>query len=204
MNLETIKTLVRECLGSTIVVLLVLGGGGTYVWQEYKELLKGKEDLATARQSFFEERIVSEKNRADMAIDLVARKTELDKREFVLQQLEGQNKEGLAALQQRDAEYQVAFDKLQLAQSSVSQAQRTKDAEEKIQKLMSEFSAMGVNLNDVLPCEDADARKRFNTAKTKYNEIYTLAEAFNLTHRFNNFFSANRQSTYGTCTIANS
>lgn len=174
------------------------------MWQGYKDLSKGKEDLAAARQSFSEERIALERSRADMAIDLIKRKTELDNREFVLQQLEGKNKEGLAALQERAADYQVAFDKLQLAQSSVSQAQKTKDAEEKIQKMMSEFSEMGVNLNDALPCEDADALKRFNKAKTKYDEIQTLAEASRLSSRYSNFFLSNGRRMYQGCTVSKS
>ncbi|MBY0579865.1 MAG: hypothetical protein K2P57_12585 [Burkholderiales bacterium] len=146
-----------------------------------------------------EEIVRSEKNRADASIALIAQKAELEKREFVLQQLEGQNKEKLAALQQRASEYEAAFGKLQQAQSSVSQAQRQKEIEDKIQTLMSQFSAMGVNLNDPVRCGDADGQSRFNAAKAKYTEIYTLAEANGMTKRFNNFFFHNGQNMYSGC-----
>ncbi len=140
MDMKTAVTLgARRYLAPTVVVLLVLASGMAYVWGEYKDLLKERKVLN-------DEIVRSEKNRADASIALIAQKAELEKREFALQQLEGQNKEKLAALQQRASEYEAAFGKLQQAQSSVSQAQRQKEAEDKIQTLMSQFSAMGVNL----------------------------------------------------------
>ena len=116
-----------------------------------------------------------------------------------LHQLEGQNKEKLASLQQRASEYEAAFGKLQQAQSSVSQAQRQKEVEDKLQALMSQFSAMGVNLNDPLRCGDIDGQARYNAAKAKYTEIYTLAEANGMTKRFNNFFFHNGQRVHSAC-----
>jgi uncharacterized protein YigA (DUF484 family) len=138
-----------------------------------------------------DEIVRSEKNRADASIALIAQKAELEKREFVLQQLESQNKEKLAAFQQRANEYDVAFGKLQQAQSTVSKAQRQKEVEYKIQTLMSECSAMGVNLNDPVHCGDTDGQARFNAAKAKYTEISTLAEAHHMTGRFNKFLFHN-------------
>lgn len=133
--------------------------------------------------------------RADAAIALVEKKNELDKREFVLLKLEEQNKERLTLLTQRAAEYEAAFGKLQKAEFSVNQAQRLKEVEEKIQTLMSEFSRMGVNLNDQVPCGDSEASARFNSAKAKFTEIYTLAEAYGLTKRYEHFFFHNEPHT---------
>lgn len=193
MDMKTAITLgTRRYLAPTVIVLLVLASGMAYVWGEYKDLLK-------ERKSLNDEIVRSEKNRADASIALIAQKAELDKREFVLQQLEGQNKEKLASLQQRASEYEAAFGKLQQAQSSVSQAQRQKEVEDKLQTLMSQFSAMGVNLNDPLRCGDADGQARYNAAKAKYTEIYTLAEANGMTKRFNNFFFHNGQHVHSAC-----
>ena len=115
---------------------------------------------------------------------LNAQKAELDKREYVLQQRE-------AALQQRTGEYEAAFGKLQQSQSSVSHAQRQKEAEDKLQTLMSQFSEMGINLNDQLRCGDTDGRTRYNAARAKYWEIYALAEANGMTEKFKSFFFHN-------------
>ncbi|MBI3095025.1 MAG: hypothetical protein HYY97_09150 [Rhodocyclales bacterium] len=193
MDLKTALILAaRRYLAPTLVVVLVLASGMTYVWGEYKELLKERKALS-------DEIVLSEKNRADASIALIAQKAELEKREFVLQQLEGQNKDRLAALQQRASEYESAFGKLQQAQSSVSQAQRQKEVEDKIQSLMSQFSSMGVNLNDSTRCGDTDGQSRFNAAKAKYSEIYTLAEANGMTKRFSSFFFQNGQHIISSC-----
>ena len=58
---------------------------------------------------------------------------------------------------------------------------------------------MGVNLNDPLRCGDADGQARYNAAKAKYTEIYTLAEANGMTKRFNNFFFHNGQRVHSAC-----
>ncbi|SHL17214.1 hypothetical protein SAMN05216428_101327 [Nitrosospira sp. Nsp11] len=193
MDLITAITLVaRRYLAPTVIVILVLASGMSYVWSEYKDLLK-------ERKSLDDEIVRSERNRADASIALIAQKAELEKREFVLQQLERQNKEKLAALQQRASEYDAAFGKLQQAQSSVGEAQRQKEVEDKIQTLMSEFSAMGVNLDDPVRCGDTDGQARFNAAKAKYTEIYTLAEANRMTKRFNNFLFHNEPSGWHSC-----
>lgn len=193
MDMKTAITLgTRRYLAPTVIVVLVLASGMAYVWGEYKDLLK-------ERKSLNDEIVRSEKNRADASIELIAQKADLDKREFVLQQLESQNKEKLTSLQQRASEYEAAFGKLQQTQSSVSQAQRQKEVEDKLQALMSQFSEMGVNLNDPLRCADADGQARYNAAKAKYTEIYTLAEANGMTKRFNSFFFHNVQNVHSVC-----
>lgn len=200
MDLKIVIALARRYLASTVIVVLMLAGGMVFVWGEYKELSKQKDQLATERKALYEERALSEKNRADTAIALMERKVEIDKREFALQQLEAQNKERLTILQQKTAENDVALEKVKQGQSVLSQAQRQKEAEEKIQTLMSEFSAMGVNLNDPLHCGDSEALTKHNAAKSKYTEIYTLAEANRLTQRFRNFLFHNGQMLHSACT----
>lgn len=196
----------KNYLGPTVVVILLLSGGMAYVWKEHKDVLKEHEEvlkemnkIAADRKSLNQEIVISEKNRANASIALAERKADLDKREFTLQQLEGQNQEKLAALQQRASEFDSAFEKLKLTQSAVSKAQREKEAEDKIQSLIYNFSDMGVNLNNPLRCGDAEGEKRFNKAKILYTEIYALAEANGLKEKYNNFFFHNGQSMYATC-----
>jgi hypothetical protein len=182
----------RRYIAPVLVVVLLLGSSMAYIWEEYKTLLK-------ERKVFTDEVVRFQKNNADAAIVLNTKKTELEKREFVLHQQEEQYREKLVALQKRASEYEVAFGKLQGAQSSVSQAQRQKEVEDKIQILMSQFSAMGVDLNDSIRCGDASGLIRFNAAKAKYSEIYTLAEANGLTKRFNTFFNQMGQHNLSSC-----
>lgn len=196
----------KNYLAPTVVVILLLSGGMTYVWKEHKAVLKEHEEvlkemnqIAAERKALNQEIVLSERNRANASISLIEKKAELDKREFLLQQLEGQNQEKLAALRQRAGEFESAFEKLKISQSNVSKAQREKEVEDKIQSLIFKFSEMGVNLNSPLRCGDAEGEKRYNTAKILYTDIYTLAEANGLKGKYNNFFFHNGQSSYAAC-----
>lgn len=204
IDLKTALTLATQrYFGPTVVVLLVLYGvlfgGVAYVWTEYKELQNKKDQTVAERKSLNDEILLSEKTRATAAIALIEKKAELDKREFVLQQLEGQNKERLAALQQRAGEYEAAMGKLQQSQSALSLAQRQKEAEDKIENLMSQFTAMGVDLSATLRCGDTEGQAKFNTAKGKFTEIYTFAEAHGLVKKYGNFFFHNQQNGWSDC-----
>lgn len=189
----------RRYLAPTIVVSLMLAGGMVYVWGEYKELLKEKDGLSEARDRLNMEKSTFEKYRADTAIEINSKKSELIQREVKLQQAEENNKEYLASLRRTADEYKAASDKLREEQSAVSDSTRIYEAEEKISNLMSEFSAMGVDLNEPLKCGDYEFRARFNSAKAKYTEIYSLAEAYGLTERYRSFFFHNGQSHYTFC-----
>ncbi|MDD2310441.1 MAG: hypothetical protein PHH91_12740 [Desulfuromonadaceae bacterium] len=200
MDIKTAITLVKQrYLVPTVVVIISLSGGMAYVWSEYKELLKQRVQLIAEQKKYTDEKSASEKHYSDAAIMLLERKAELDKREFVLQQLEKENQNRSTTLQQRAVAYSDAYNKLHQAQTNVSRDQRVKEAEEKIQRLMSEFSAMGVNLNDPVRCNDIEGLAKHNSAKTKYSEIYTVAEAYGLKEQFNNFLFHNGQSRFSPC-----
>ena len=105
MVLKTALVLVRRYLESTVVVILVLAGSMAYVWGEYKDVVRQREQLAAERKAFNDEVLASDKNRADLSHSLLERKTELDMREFVLQQREKENQGLSSDLQQKVAEY---------------------------------------------------------------------------------------------------
>lgn len=176
----------------TIVVLILLASGMGYVLLEYKQLQEEKGSLVTERNSFYEDRILFERNRADALEKLQTRESELSQREFVLKQLEDQYKNRLGTLQSRAVEYDIAARKLQEAEASISQGHLLKEAEGQLQKLMSEFSDMGVDLNKAPRCED-DALAKYNSAKSKFSEAVALAEAKGLYERYKQFFNENRQ-----------
>lgn len=196
---SALKLVSKKFIVPTIMMMLLYAGGWLVIWGEYKEVLKEKNQLAAERKSLNDEVINLEKNRASAAIVLAEKKTELEKREFILQQLEGQNKEKLSALQEGSLEVRANLERLQSAQATVSKIQRAKEVEDKIQTLMSKFSELGVNLNASLRCDDIEGERRFNAAKSIYSEIYTLAEANGLVEKYNHFFFRNGQSMYSSC-----
>lgn len=200
IDLKSAITLVsRRYIAPTIFVSVVLAGGMVYVWGEYKELLKEKDSLSAMRETLNNEKSAFEKYRTDTSIELNSKKSELELREFKLQQLEEKNLEYSESLSRKANDYKSALADLQQQQSAISDAKRTQDAEEKISKLMSEFSAMGVDLNENPGCSDHELRERFNTAKAKYSEVYALAEAYGLIERYRSFFAHNGQYLYATC-----
>jgi hypothetical protein len=185
MGLKTALVLAKRFLTSTIVVILMLGTAMAWVWDKYEKTIEQRNQLAAERQAFNYERLAAE-------IALSERKAELDKREFIVQQQEKNYQEQLANLQKRVAEYSVVSAKLKQEQTVLNEAQRTRAAEEKVERLMSEFSALGVDLNDWQRC-DVDSKTKYNAASAKYSEIRTLINAHGLKCRYDNFLSANRQ-----------
>jgi hypothetical protein len=187
MDLKTAKDLAERYLGPTVIVILTLGtmltGGMVYVWSEHKEVVRQEKQFATERQTFNNERLAAE-------IALAKREGELDKREYIVQQQEKDYQERLSSFQQKLAEHGAASVKLKQEQATLSEAQRIRDAEEKIQRLMSEFSALGVDLHRK-PCHKAETAPRYNAASAKYSEINTLIKRFKLESRYDTFLKSN-------------
>lgn len=199
MNLDIAKKLAQRYLASTVVVILFFAGAMGYIWSEYKDLLRQKDQFSAEKKKFSDEKVLSERTRAEAAIALIERKADLDKREFVLAKLENDNNIKLNDLKQQVAKYNDSFKKLQNEQLNLSRDQIIKENEDKIKKLMSEFTALGVNLNTALRCDDKDGLTKFNQAKSKYYEIYTLAEAYGLQEKFSTFLFKNSQMSIWAC-----
>jgi len=199
MNIDSAKELASRYLAPTVVVILVLVGGFAWEVSLYKNIQAQKDQLNKEIKAISDEKVASEKNITAAAMALLERKAELDKREYILQQLEKETNNQSATLQQRAIEYGDAYSKLQQAQLIVGHEQRVKSAEEDIKRLMSEFSRLGVNLNDPLKCNDQAWMAKYNAAKAKYSEIYTTAEAFGLKNRFNTFLFQNGQNHFSSC-----
>ena len=179
MNLKTALVLAKRFLTSTIVVILMLGTAMAWVWDKYEKTIEERKQLAVKE------------------IALSERKAELEKREFIVQQREKDYEERLSSLQKRVTEYDTTAAKLKQEQAEVSEAQRIKDAQGKIERLMSEFSALGVNLSR--PACNEEARVRYNVAQAKYSEIYTLSNTYGLKGRYDHFLKSNRGIIKSTC-----
>lgn len=105
------------------------------------------------------------------------------------------NVEKAALYEAKKREQDQISAQLAIEQQAVSKAQLAKAAEEKMLALMSEFSALGVDLNSNPFCGDKADLTRYNTAKAKYDEIYALAEAYSLDKKYSNFLFHNQQSS---------
>jgi len=94
---------------------------------------------------------------------------------------------------------QVASENIRASQLAATQVQIAKEEDSTLVNLMSEFSAVSVDLNDRLPCDDREAQAKFNFAKAKFHEAYAFAEAHNLVKKYGNFFFHNAASGWKAC-----
>jgi len=199
LDLTTILKILRgRFLVPTLTVLILLSAGMAFVWGEYKEVLKQKDSMAADRKVLYEDRVAFEKERASAAASMAVSQAELEKREYLVKQAQGQLAEKLSDLRQRADQYGSAEARLKIAAQSVSAAQLGRDAEERLLRLMSEFSALGVSLNSA-PCGDAAALQKYNVARAKYSEAHAVAEANGLTKKYKAFFATNEQLVWSTC-----
>lgn len=198
LDLKTIYQLVRRHLASTVVVILFFAGAAGVLMAQYKALFDEKEKFSLTVKAFGDERLQFERRKLDEERVLLARKADLDTREFIQKQYDSQYNERLAALKQRASEYESAENHLRQTAESVSHAQRLKNAEDRLQKAISEFSAYGVDISRSPPC-DADQRVRYEAAKSKYREARALADASGLTTQYQGFFTDQTSWVTSTC-----
>jgi hypothetical protein len=199
MDLKPILTFAKRNTASLLAAMVLLSSGFMFLWNEYKDLSKQKDQLVDDRKVFNDERAAFEKDRTAQTIATLERKAELDKRELSLLGREKESQAALSIVQQRTAENNVALKNLKRAESVVSAAQRTKLAEEKIEHLMSEFSALGVNLNALPKCGDEEAR--YKAAQAKYSEILAVSKAYRLESSYKAFLLLNAEhgSAFPSC-----
>jgi F0F1-type ATP synthase membrane subunit b/b' len=158
----------------------VTGTVGAWLWKEYRDL---QQQIAQ-----FEQR------KSEVAEVQNNRELELKNREYIAGQIESNYTERAKALKGRELELQRASEQLKLDQQALIAEHGEKAAEMKLQALMSEFSALGVNLNSNPFCGDKEEQARYYSAKAKYDEIYSWAEAHSLQKKYRNFLFHNQRS----------
>lgn len=178
MDFKSIYRVVSRYSAVVLFFATTFGSCALFLWNGYKDL-----DM---------QKVAFEKEKFVVAETQFNRELELQKREFLVIQAESRNAELAAQVKVKELEHEKKSAQLKVEQQSVSEAQISKAAEEKLQTLMSEFSAMGVNLNSPPHC--GDDQKKFNSAKAKYDEIYSWAEAHSLEKKYRNFLFHNQQS----------
>ncbi|KAA8740892.1 hypothetical protein FE275_13270 [Pseudomonas koreensis] len=179
MDLKGIYLVARRYSAAVLCMATLFAGGALFLWNGYKDLDAQK--------------VAFEKEKLSVVEAQFKRELELQKREFLVTHTESMNVEKTAQLKAKELEQEKVSALLMVEQQSISKAQINKAAEEKLQMLMSEFSALGVNLNAKPNCGDDQAK--YNSAKAKYDEIYSWAEAHGLEKKYSNFLFHNQRST---------
>lgn len=180
MDLKDIYGMARRYSAAVLCMATLFSGGALFLWNGYK-------DLDAQRLAF-------EREKSAVAETQFKRELELQKRELLVANAESMNVEKAALYEAKKLEQDQISAQLAIEQQAVSKAQLAKAAEEKMLALMSEFSTLGVDLNSNPFCGDKADLVRYNTAKSKYDEIYSLAEAYSLDEKYSNFLFHNQQS----------
>lgn len=193
-----------------LAVFLIVGGMlagaagavGAWLWSEYRDLQQQKAQLEQRKFEVAEAQLQRErefaeamnKRERDLAEAQLKREVELKNREYIVGQVESNYAEQERALKVRELELQRASEQTKRDQRVLIAEYGEKAAEMKLQALMSEFSALGIDLNSNPFCGDKTEQARYNTAKAKYDEIYSFAEANSLDDRYSNYLFHNQQS----------
>lgn len=199
MNWQTARILAKKFLVQTVIVILLLSGGMIYIFGEYKDVINYRDKLYADRQALESDRSSFALYKSDTESKLSARSAALDVREFTVTQRESANQLLTDQLNRRASEYNDAFARLKEYGEKVSVARVQHEAEMQLRQMMSDFTAMGVNLNTSIMCRDQAAETRYNIAATKMSEALALAEAYGLYQSYQEFFFRNAKTSYHTC-----
>ncbi|WP_325918095.1 hypothetical protein [Pseudomonas frederiksbergensis] len=180
MSFKGMMDIVKQHFVVVIVLLMMYAGGLGFLWNGY-------EDLNAKKIKFLEEKASSLEAQSKREMDL-------QKREYNVQKAEDEIAKTVSEVKSEKSANAKSLALLQIQQGALSEAQTRKDAETKLQLLMSEFSALGVNLNSNPHCGTAEDLKRYNTARSKYYEIYSLAKTYSLDKKYSDFLFHNAQN----------
>ncbi|OCY31904.1 hypothetical protein BFR75_08565 [Acinetobacter pittii] len=204
LNYQELTKFVKKNLVSIIIVFMVFssifGSISVYLIKEYKELSLEKEKFNKERLT-----VLEGLNKREDLLDAREKEIEfnLKKQDLVLKNNEQkllENQKELSTSEQnlniRMQRYEQDLQNLDVEKQSVSENKRIKDAEVRIEQLMSLYTSLGVDRNMNPNCLSAEERKALNQANALYSEILTIANKNNLKNKYIDFFRQN-----GTFTI---
>jgi hypothetical protein len=176
MDSKTAETLVSKYVKPTlVVVLVVLLPAAGYLWHEFKELS--------------DKEIKFEKYRVDELAQLALKKVELEKREFIIQQREATIKSDMVSVQKQTADLQKNRTSLEKTEQQVSESQKQREAQEQLDRMISDFSELGVDIDGFVLYKgsEEEIQKRAK-ARAKFDEILVFSKAHRLCERYKDFF----------------
>ncbi|WP_419737260.1 hypothetical protein [Pseudomonas sp. COR18] len=198
MNLKTIYLASKRHFAVLLFLSMSYASAVVYLWDQYRGIQIQLSEINQAQLKLSEDKIQFEKYRSEELQARFSRESALQKRELIADQLAKRNSAAEEDLKRREATYLELVGRLNSEQQKLGASAERQAAEIKLQSLMSEFAALGVSLSSK-PCGDAEAIKKYNTAKAKYDEIYSWAEAHSLDEKYRNFLFHNQQTALRFC-----
>lgn len=179
---KTAKTLTSErYFKPTVYVLLVFSAifAVSFSW-----LYKENDKLHEEQAKFTDKRVEFERYIRNEEGKLAAKKNELERKEDILAKKEQDNAARDAELNGKMNSYEAGLTSIKEREVAVSKLAKIKEAEGRIEKLISEYSDLGVNLSAQVVCGDQEAIEKKNRAENKLTEIRSLIRANGLSERY--------------------
>ncbi|CAI8723858.1 hypothetical protein [Pseudomonas chlororaphis] len=200
LDLKKLTAYLRRNLVGILVVYTLYAGIGLKLWDVHKDQEAEKKSLSQERIVINDLKVAFEKEKASLTVDQATRDLELQKREFLVGRAEGDLAKQKLEVANREQLLLDSTQQLKNGQQLLSKEQQVADAEEKIQRMMSEFSELGVNLSDNHHCLSGEPLKRFYSARAKFSQIYTLIKANLLFQKYGDFIEQNKpQGSWFSC-----
>ena len=191
-DLKRLTAYLKRNLVGILVVATIYAGVGLKLLDVQKDQEVESKRLANERVVLNDLKVEFEKEKASSSVEQAKRELELQKREFLIARTDEEIAKQQIELRSREQSLLDSTQRLQAGQRLLSQEQVAASVEEKIQALMSEFSALGVNLDDNYFCFSGEYLQRYYSAKAKFSQIYTLAKANLLLGKYGDFIEQNR------------
>lgn len=192
LDVKRLAAYLKRNLVGILVVYTLYAGIGLKLWDVHKDQAAEEKSLSQERIVINDLKVAFEKEKASLSVEQAKRDLELQKREFLVERAEGDLAKQKLEIASREQLLLDSTQQLKTGQQLLSKEQQVADAEEKIQKIMSEFSELGVNLNDNHYCLNGEPLKRFYSARAKFSQIYTMVRANLLYQKYGDFIELNK------------
>ena len=192
MGVKDLVELLAKNLIALVVVVIAFASGVYY-------LVDGFRDLAEKRQALSQQVQAFEAEKSEFKVQQIKAEYDLKERIAVVARREQEVDKRNALLESKERALAIAVDGLQQQTVMLSKEQRAKDAEDKIERLIAQFTDLGVNLYDNPMCSNTEAVRKYNTAKAVFSMINPLARQNFMTGRYSDFINKHRGRDFIDC-----
>lgn len=192
MDVKGLIEILAKNLVALVAVVIAFAGGVYYLVDGFRDLAEKRQELTQRVQAF-------EAEKSEFKVQQIKSEYELKERIAVVARREQEGDKRFALLESRESALAIAVDGLQQQAVMLSKEQRAKDAEDKIERLIAQFTDLGVNLYDNPMCSNTEGVRKYNTAKAIFSMINSLARQNFMTGRYSEFINKHRGRDFIDC-----
>lgn len=193
MKLDDGFKMIKDYSKQLLIVIVICAPFAYYIFEEYKGLQILKNEHSKEVNSFYVKA-------ADAERDIIRRQGESYKQEIALQEMKSEYESKLNELKTLRENINAEYAALAVREKEVAYSNQRHIAIEQLQKMMSEFSSLGVDLNRSPKCEDSEEKwQKYNMARVKLREAVAYARANGLYDEYEVFFTSNSSFIVSSC-----